>query len=395
MKVERLSSKEEKNLIGDEINRNNINTLKKVLKYFMLDKSSEKYVRDKLIMSHLDEKDLYIDNLFELNNQRRAFFKLSDLSEKNMEDINGSYKFYLNVIDSEYNYGTYLSTELYERIRNYKVFESNSIEIDGQVRKLFKYLLNTNICSIDHISRINGYNFHIEDIYICISRNPIDYIMISTNQSYRSCMGLDHSMEYLGFPGAFVDPNRYLMFFTDGKLHNYKLRPKCFIKHFKYKTRSWGLLLHDNILHTVKYYPIHINDKDVINTLFNNRFQINWDEYDDIVSQFHFKLPKIKISGEYSFPYIDSIGLNIADPNEAYYCNDRDEPSDEIIHDSNLCVDKTRYFYNLQDIRDIYHITKCENCNTDVTYFEDYNGYHNPMIKRYTCPKCDHHGREL
>jgi hypothetical protein len=140
----------------------------------------------------------------------------------------------------------------------YKDYIENLITIKKEKRKLFKYIktellkifdenngLNLNLpCKYDSLMRyhffgeketaskaIDGALHAISNlalpkknsIELVISLNFADWFLCSTSESWSSCLNLESDCGYwMGIPGLIGDPNRSLVYITDGKKKNYQ-----------------------------------------------------------------------------------------------------------------------------------------------------------------------------
>ena len=83
---------------------------------------------------------------------------------------------------------------------------------------------------------------NISPTWLILSRNPVDLLMCSTHQSWKSCLNLESDYEkcyYMGIPWLLANPHAFLVFQTTGKLRRYELFNHT-IKHFRMLARVWA-----------------------------------------------------------------------------------------------------------------------------------------------------------
>lgn len=120
-------------------------------------------------------------------------------------------------------------------------------------QKLFKWLAKfTSQEIIEELttSRTTGNN------YLVISKNPMDWLFMSTGQSFRSCMSLESDYRnayYLGTPLYMVNPCYFLVYITNGKVKSYEIKGLTF-RHFRYIARNISIWCGDR-LELSRYYP--------------------------------------------------------------------------------------------------------------------------------------------
>jgi len=88
---------------------------------------------------------------------------------------------------------------------------------------------------------------------IVLSRNFADWFLASTaERSWTSCLSLESSYEgayWSGLPGTIVDPNRILIYVTDGETKEYQG-----IKTERYMQRTWAVIDDEGVFHNLKWY---------------------------------------------------------------------------------------------------------------------------------------------
>ena len=264
----RLSDKEEKKLMTPVAHFNNLNSFKKILPYFCYDKTTKK---DIIRVSQPHKRDFinqYLDNRLKLNSQRRAFFKVGENNHNN----NTSYNTYIKDIMLPLTYNSCATSCICDeftdgaRIRrlilkynllSFDVFISGKVQVDKQEQRLFKFLLNNKILNKEQIEIITTTKNSKKNLYLCISRNPIDYLFASTDQGWSSCLNLHSEYEeaaYMGLGALSADPNRLIIFLTDGNLRKHELHHYV-LNHFSYISRSWAIAASKNRIVIIQEYP--------------------------------------------------------------------------------------------------------------------------------------------
>ncbi len=154
-----------------------------------------------------------------------------------------------------------LPSETIGQMLNYDCFLANKVIHEGQSQKIFKLLVKKGIMSAEQIPYYTQSKDGETQQYLCLSRNPIDYFMSSTNQSFGSCLNMTsehYEAFYLGLLTEMLDPNKFLAFTTYGKTTKYSLETakgnKVF-KHFRYISRSWMIINSDWTVGQVRSYP--------------------------------------------------------------------------------------------------------------------------------------------
>ena len=386
--MNRLDINKEIVKMTDSTNEINIEGYRAILKHFYLNKESQKRILNNLVEEKRTDEENYLDNYFELNHQRRAFF---DLNAK--DDMDLGYKRYKEVLT------------IYPKIRadfnlvDYNIYKAGKIVVNGQPQKLFKFLLKSGV-SNSHIEYITSAKAS-EKSLLCISRNPIDYLFNATNQHFTSCMDLHSSYEgafYMGMGGAILDPNRFMVFLTNGKLRKHILQDVEF-KHFAYINRSWGLILTENevdLLTFIRWYP---NKPFDIEKMFSKELKYNavflnniLDCSTPIISKFSYKLPKFQ-NNKLAHVYCDYLGYEY-DGSTIRYKN----YGVDIIGSCMDWVSFNRGFNALKKFEDLEYSYDyyCDNCNIGIN--SDYAYEFDGLIfcesclgtRAFFCLNCDH-----
>jgi len=295
--MKRVERKNEYSFLLPKSEKTNIENFKGILKYFYLSTETHRRVIQTLSSRTRENINSELDKLFKLNTQRRAWFEL-ELNESN--DI--GYKRYINLLQKSAK-----KVEEYD-LSNYNTYRLGKVKKGKQEFKLFKFLLQNEFLSKENIEKITTIRAKATKLYLCISRNPIDYLFCSTNQNFSSCMSMTNGDNgyFLGLGGLSLDPNRFLIFISTGRIKRFNIQGYEF-KHFGYQTRSWGLILSDNSLCIVNTYPY--NKLDFYNEFKKLGYKITngYDYTSSLVSKYTFLPPRLK-DHKISLPYLDGPG---------------------------------------------------------------------------------------
>jgi len=330
----RVSHEEEMALMSPYENLKNIHNFTKILKYFFYSRKTENRILKNLHPLTKDFKSSYLDKQFNLNSQFRAFYKLpSRQNIQNFLEATPAYKTYVYELERilETLPTTTCRCNLFsdnnERIKkarlildhnllSYEVFKSGFVTIKNQKLKLFKFILNNKILSEDTVKLITTSkpsSKNKEHMYLCISRNPIDYLFASTNQSFSSCISLSTGYPdapYMGLGALVADPNRFIVFTTNGNTSNYNIHNYSFTN-FRYINRSWGIALSKNKHLIFKEYPNKTVDITNVLRAIGVPATNNYSSEEKTHSLFTFPTPK-HIDGEISSIFMDKLGLEDA-----------------------------------------------------------------------------------
>lgn len=284
-------------------------------------------------------------------------------------------------------------------------------------KKLGKALLKN--CSTDDVQKKKTQKLltqRVTSTWLCMSRNIIDYIFASTNQSFTSCVDLESSHSdafYLGLFALASDESRFMVFTTNKRTptKSYTIHGQSY-DHYSYINRSWCIVGNDNLYTITKYYPQKtISCRDAINT---NTFLVNTKcKGADFRSIGNVK-PAI-IDGVRHFIYVDGetgVQKKYSDTDMHYthkgdvndiYDNDIDwsdgfnsiDDLDDIFGEKNLCFccEETRVTdddiyitdcgYICDDCRNDHYIY-CEHCEEYI--HTDYSTY----VESISDSVCDH-----
>ncbi len=197
----------------------------------------------------------------------------------------------------------------------YQNYLSNKIKINGQEVKLFKFLRkwydekdeyhrNTILQKARENSitswgssyeeafkrateKIGASKLPDKDLQITLSFNYADWFMCSTAENWSSCLNLQSDYEacfWSGLPGLIVDPNRVLLYITDGKTKSYRgITTKRFIN------RTWGMISENDEIVPIRHYPQEfLSDEDFANLFPFNVSKENMENY-SFVSKYPLK----------------------------------------------------------------------------------------------------------
>ena len=232
----------DREFLNPESNEANLESIKSILPHFLLDGRSEEVAQEAIDT----DTALSMGAMMDFDAHRRAWFEIDTPPNPDADD---GYNFHIRRIAEKTTRGTSWSTDLV----NYEVFRSGRLP-DGQ--KLFKYCLKNGLLTQEDVDRINNNRTPTDQLYLCISRNPVDMLFASTNQSFSSCVNLESDYAgafYMGLPDTWVDPYRCIAFITKGKFKRYTVRGYEF-KNFRYIQRSWLILNADGFF-KVEDYP--------------------------------------------------------------------------------------------------------------------------------------------
>ena len=130
---------------------------------------------------------------------------------------------------------------------DYNSYSRNKIMIDGQERKLFRYLKDPKLSE-----EVGKYKLPNKDLYFVISTNPDDFVLCSTNNSsWTSCTDLNNGdFKYTAMGNVFTG-GRFIMYVTD-------LKEKEFLdaKSYDMFFRAFGFVGEDGKLYGNIWYPM-------------------------------------------------------------------------------------------------------------------------------------------
>ena len=207
-------------LMENTTNATNIAYLQAILKHWQLSHKSHLQVADAIFSPPQLATDI------ELDTQGRLWVPV-ELDRTTDE----AYKVYRRVVRQS---GCFSFAHFHALTQYDSVWKSGKFE--GQ--KLFKYLRKHGIgeCDLNDVTSLRNTN----KLWMCLSKNPIDFLFMATHQSFTSCMSLKSDYGgafYMGFPEMWADQFKYIVFLTNGKLRRYTIKNYEF-KHFRMIQRS-------------------------------------------------------------------------------------------------------------------------------------------------------------
>lgn len=383
--MERCTLAKETDLMLDESNEQNMEVFEQLVDGFFLNYESNKYVTDQIYADTRDIKNRTADLNLKLNHQRRAFFKIEASPE--LDTAYQQYASMLRMIQSNGEWGmdgfkvygvdcdydrykeTYLKMLKVNslQLEDYQTFKTGRVKNGKQEAKLFKFLKQQGILDQNDIEAITHKRQKNETLYLCVSRNPIDYLMASTNQSFTSCISLESGYDsayYMGLAGLTSEADRAIAFITNGKLKRYTVNGAT-IKHFAYKCRTWLIVGQYRQVHVVGSYPHDgMSMVGVLNRCYSHLFFTP--HYRDFKSRYGNKTIKHE-DGTMSMIYIDTVHPRYRSASGTHRYN-KDGPG-RLFGAPDFSW--TEGFENLRDYNDLYGSRyECENCGYHVD--EDY-----------------------
>ena len=206
---------------------------------------------DQRIRLDLDMADAGVQSLFERTDEAYAMFQRS-------------FSNVLHKLESEYG----CPIRYKEFIENKAVFKKNVTKI----KKIFEAVYNEkpNVFENDaeyghspegvskfivrQFERIGASKKSAKKLQLVISFNPVDWLLASTAESWSSCLNLANSQggyQYcLGLPFLAGDPNRAMMYITDGTRKEF-----MGLKTDHFQSRTWAMVNKNGLICLTKWYP--------------------------------------------------------------------------------------------------------------------------------------------
>ena len=104
-----------------------------------------------------------------------------------------------------------------------------------------------------------------KDYYAVLTRNFADWFLCSTNENWESCLSLNSEYVYWsGLPGLLGDPNRLMLYITNGEKKEYEG-----IKVDKILGRTWLVQDEHDVFHHLKWYPQKVLKNKFMSKCFN------------------------------------------------------------------------------------------------------------------------------
>lgn len=355
----------------------------------------------KTIISRVIEKDrdsvdaniFELDDVLELGHDRRKWHKIDLTDETNLDK---GYSLYYDIVVNS-DLSKLETHQLFKGIPinaifNYDVYKKGKITLnDGVERKLFKFLLKMGIIDKYQMDKLNVSRVKQDKVYICLSRNPVDYIFCSTGQSFDSCLTEGKPFEYYhGLIGATLDPNRLIIFATSRRRPLEGTYREFTFYYYKYIARSWGIWLEKKRNRPefgfVKSYGTEIDLYSKIKELGYEIFKYDELEEDDR-SQYACNAPT-RENGSRALIYLDDFGLDRDNFYRPWYGMNLDE----IRHCVFCGISMTEDYYETDDgevCQDCFdeHFFACANCGVtnDIVFV-----YDDPYTGNLLCERCFH-----
>ncbi len=232
-------------------------------------------------------------------------------------DNDESYQLYLEFLDKiDFSIFDKYSTE--EGINSYKVFKDNKIKSGA---KLFKFLKKKGILKPEDIEKVTTKR-NTQQLWLCISQNPIDFLFCSSNQSFTSCLDIKSDYEealYMGLLGLSADKNRFIAFSTkDKKGFKTELFNKEY-KQYSIVSRCWGLLGKNKTFVLEKYYPFKTVGFAKSIEEYTELEYINKDRDSFYNWKSKYSTKRVKdVNDNFRWIYLDSVGIEIDYDNETF-----------------------------------------------------------------------------
>jgi len=123
--------------------------------------------------------------------------------------------------------------------------------------------------------KIGVYKMPNKKLRVVISLNFSDWFLSATTETWTSCLDLETKDEgcfWTGFPGLINDPNRLLIYITDGSKKEYQG-----IKAEKIIARTWGIITEMDTIFSVRSYPGGLLENNILDIIFNKilKFESN------------------------------------------------------------------------------------------------------------------------
>ena len=373
---DRLTHEEEYDLMSPSTNFKNMKAFSKLLPHFYYKSKHNKRIRNAARQYTASAIDLYLDKKLNLNAQRRAWYRVPVLESE--DKAYAKYREYLiNATIHARNLELYIKTLRYGLL-DYDTYLEGRFSIGKQNIRLFKFLLKNKVMTRKQVEEITTIRNN-DNLYLCISRNPVDYLFCSTGQSFSSCISLNSEYSgayYMGLGALPLDPNRVIIFLTPGKLRKRQIKGKTF-KFFRYVYRTWGILLNTGNIAIVRGYPHDtvINIKRVFKEI---GVDIGNNGAKQSMFSFH---PAEYIDGTEAHIYYDTIG-----PKSYRYVQHTPKPKKLNKRKKNKW--RSRFLHKL-----IYTYEGCyEGCPVDFEYsggFDNLTDFDMLYDGSYRCVYCD------
>ena len=269
-----------------------------VSKHFNVSKESlEKFI---LINSNVEEKKKYIpENIIPYLDEDLRYRVKIDSPEVFDEGWKLFKSIFREFIDkNNVNYTHFSNNTYFMENNNFKLTKAvrkwySSIDRNYEMKKLFNRFRNnyaTPFISDEDFEKKAGVDLLFKvinekigaakvskgDFELVISYNFADWFLVSSSETWSSCLNLDSDCEacyWSGLPGLIGDKSRSLMYLTQGKKKEYQN-----IIVDKMNSRSWLLLDKNDMIWPIRHYPQEIltgiNLKNKLEEILDNNYTV-------------------------------------------------------------------------------------------------------------------------
>lgn len=245
--------------------------------------------------------------------------------------------------------------------------------------KAIKFIQKYKIASKESIDDFNKSNSGNKKRYFCISKNPIDFIMASTNQSFTSCLSFESTYQrsyYLSLPAMIADVNRYICYITDKKISKYQIFD-LEIDHYRYQQRNWLIADTDGNVFLDRYYPANIyNVSDILTDIGLSESNFKFSKTVPFDTGFFESKSWVK-----PMIYLDTLGIELNEDEEWQYISASGNQGD-LSPDCRIVEAFCEFSGRIDDydIRENQKSVKCYCCDCRITsdadtYYYDGNVY--------------------
>jgi hypothetical protein len=120
------------------------------------------------------------------------------------------------------------------------------------------------------VEQIGAWKLPDREIEVVITANFADFFLCASKEKWTSCINVDSGYSgafWSGLPGTIADPNRVMIYITDGEKKNYRG-----IEVDKIIVRTWGVLSSDNNIFPSKSYPGGILQRENLKEILGDKF---------------------------------------------------------------------------------------------------------------------------
>lgn len=284
---------------------------------------------DQRIVVPLNMAEKSCADIFEDNDKAFSTFKslFSCALEKLEEE--GCYISYLNFLENKCIYKKNL-TKIKKVLESIYTKYPETFRIDFSISDASKETISD--CIVKQFEIIGANKKSANKISMVFSFNPMDWLLSSTAETWSSCFNLNNpsgGFQYcLGIPFYSGDPNRMMIYITDGRKKN------CLdITVDRYITRTWCMLDKSDKFCVVKWYPNNTIGIDPIKTVTGNNSFCAGTEFNQSKYPLEFLSTK---KGIYIGAYSDLGELKNV-KGKLYYCGN-EKTGQQIFHKSLLSI---------------------------------------------------------